>query len=315
MYGAWVLVLLAGLASGAGAQDGNILMPVHTIEERLAAGSFEILDRRGSRFEGDRTSRIALSYPDGTMLVAKWARSAPGGEAFNNVPRFELAAYEVQKLFLAEPEYVVPPTVPRVFPLDWYRELEPGAAATFPKTRSVLVVLQYWLFDVTGDGFWDPARFAADSVYARHFANFNILTHLVFHADENVGNYLISRTASNPRVFSVDNGVAFSSDASDRGHQWRRLRVERLPAATVARLRSLTREDVVRQLETLAEFRILEDGTLEATEPTQNIQPRRGVRRSGDRVQLGLTSREISGVWSRIERLLRDVDSGRVGTF
>lgn len=320
-------LLLAGLAvsaaaapvglapAGLAAQDVNVLLPTDSIEARLASGAFEILDRRGSRFEGDRTSRVALSYPDGVMLVTKWARSAPGGETFNNVPRYEMAAYEVQKLFLDESEFVVPPTVARAFTLDWYRELEPGASATFRNTKSVVVVLQYWLVNVTGTDFWDAARFEADTVYARHLANFNILTHLIFHGDENAGNYLISRAPDNPRVFSVDNGVAFSGDVSDRGHNWRRLRVDRLPATTVERLRSVTREELVRQLETVVEFRVLDDGTLEAVEPGPNLSPNRGVRRSGDRIQLGLTAREINGVWSRLERLLRDVDRGSTSVF
>ncbi len=320
-------LLMAGLAAaavgaagalapaGVAAQDVNVLLPTDTIEARLAAGPFEILDRRGSRFEGDRTSRVALSYPDGVMLVTKWARSAPGGETFNNNPRYELAAYEIQKLFLDESEYVVPPTVARAFPLDWYRELEPGATATFTGTQSVMVVLQYWLVNVTGTDFWDEDRFQADTLYARHLANFNILTHLIFHGDQNAGNYLISRSPENPRVFSVDNGLAFSGEVSDRGHHWRRLRVDRLPASTVERLRGMTREELVRRLETVAEFRVLDDGTLEAVEPGPNLQPRRGVRRSEDRIQLGLTAREINGVWRRLEGLLRDVDRGDTGVF
>ena len=45
-------------------------------------------------------------------------------------------------------------------------------------------------------------------------ANFNVFTYLVSHNDENEGNYLISGVEDNPRVFSVDNGLAFDNIGS-----------------------------------------------------------------------------------------------------
>lgn len=311
--------LLAPLASGVEAQDSNVILPVDSIERLLMHEPFEVVDRRPSRgLEGERTDRTALTFADGTMLVAKWARGPAGGDAFNNNPRFERAAYELQKLFLDESEYVVPPTVARTFPLSYYAALDPGdddGAPTFRDTRSALVVLQYWLFNVTDEDFWDRRRFDSDSLYARHFGNFNLFTYLVHHGDQNQGNFLISTARESPRVFSVDNGVSFSSRESDRGYRWRRLRVDRLPAATVERLRSLTAEDLVRQLEILDEFRVLPDGTLERSEPTTNLDPGLGIRRSGDRLQLGLTRREIADVWDRISRIVSDVDRGRREVF
>lgn len=312
-------LLLAVLAPGVGAQDANILLHADSIEWHLARDSMSVVDRRASRgMPGERTSRTGLAFPNGTMLLVKWARAAPGGEAFNNVPRFELAAYEFQKLFLEEPEYVVPPTVARAFPLSHYRQLDPDDrddTPTFRGTGSVLVVLQYWLYNVTPDGFWDPDRFEADSVYARHFANFNILTNLVRHGDENEGNFLISTVPDNPRVFSVDNGVAFSSRESDRGYRWRWLRVNRLPATTVERLRALTLDDLTGRLETVAEFAIGADGLLEPVARTASLDPGLGIRQKDDRIQLGLTRREIQGVWRRVRDLLDQVDSGKIEVF
>ena len=313
-----VLVLLAAVAAAdAGAQDANVLLPVDSIEELLARESFEIIDRRGSRFQGDRTNRVTFSFPGGAVLAAKWARAARGGEEVNNSPRFELAAYEVQKLFLDAADYVVPPTVARAFPVDVYQQHDPGPAVgpTFRGTGSVLVVLQYWLFNVTGDDYWDPDRFASDTAYARHFGNFNVLTYLVRHVDENAGNYLISTEGSSPRVFAVDNGMAFSSDESDRGYSWRELKVDRLPRSTVERLRAITHQELARRLGTVAEFRIRGDGTLETVEPGENLRPGRGVRRSGDRIQLGLTGREIDAVWRRLGRLIARADDGDVVLF
>jgi hypothetical protein len=297
------------------AQDTNLFFRVAEIERRLRSDEFDFEDRQGSRFAGDRTQRVTLVYaPDSARIRVKWAKAAVGGEVYNNVPRYEVAAYELQKLFLDEPEYVVPPTVLRVFPLAWYHTLDPSAAPTFARAGSVLVALQYWLWNVTSRDVLDLARFDRDVRYARHMANANVLTHLIDHKDANTGNLLISSDSANPRIFVVDNGVAFRSQPSDRGMYWRQLRVPRVPRATVDRLRAISAADLERALGVLAHYEI-RDGQLTAAEPTGNLSPRRGVRQSGSQVQLGLTSGEIGDVHRRIQRLIQRVDAGTVQTF
>ncbi len=311
---------LAGLALlvpvvGA-AQDANILLPIDTLEQRLAYGAFEVIDARPSRgLPDERTLRAALSFDDGSMLVVKWAPAPSGGEVFNNSPRYEVGAYQFQKLFLEPHEYVVPPTVVRAFTEVWHTENIREEEPTMWNTKSVVVVLQYWLFNVTDDDFWSEDRFAADTAYARNFGNFNILTHLIRHNDQNQGNFLVSTAPDHPRVFSVDNGLAFNTEESDQGARWRRLVVDRLPAGTIDRLRALTEDDLTRQLATLAQFRIQADGTLvrEAAGPPINAD--RGIRRDDDVVQMGLTRREIRGVWDRIRRLVGEVDDGDIQVF
>ena len=310
--GAVLVTAALTVPADAVAQDSNILAPPDTIEQRLRGQDFEILDRRGSRFEGDRTSRVALDFGDGNMLVAKWAPAPEDGDEFNNSPRYEVGAYVTQKLFLAPHEYVVPPTVLRAFDLDWYRELNPDADPTLDDTESVLVVLQYWLFNIAGDDFWHPDRLETDTAYARAMGNFNAFTYIVSHNDENIGNYLISASESNPRIFSVDNGLAFESEVSDQGAAWRRFRVDAIAAETVERLRALTEEGVRRQLETLAQFRIEPDGTLTRMPSQPAINSRIGVRQRDGIVQFGLTSREIDGVWRRIRQILDWVDDGDI---
>ena len=316
---ALVVLLFAAPSARAEAQGANVLFPVDSIEQRLSEGSFRVIDRRESRgISGERTSRTALSFSDGLLLVVKWARAPRGGEEFNNSPQYELAAYEVQKLFLGEDDYVVPPTVVRAFPIEEYKALDagdPDVHPTFRGTRSILAVLQYWLLSVTPENIWDSERYRTDGEYARHLGDFNVLTYLIRHSDSNTGNYLISTNPNAPRVFSVDNGIAFSSRESNRGMEWRRIRVDSVPAETVQRLRSLTREDVTRALETVAEFRVLPDSTLERVAPTPSFDGGRGVRRSGDRIQLGLTHSEIGALWRRIGQLLRLVDTGRIGVI
>jgi hypothetical protein len=255
-----------------------------------------------------------MQFSSAQVLVAKWAPAARGGSAFNNEPRYEAAAYELQKLFLPEDEWVVPPTLLRAFPSDYLDEYFPNAPRTFDDASSVVVAVQYWLLNVQSDDFWDEERFEADSVYARYLGNMNVLTHLIDHRDANTGNFLISSITQRPRVFSVDNGVAFRSQRSDRGYAWRNLRVERLPHATVARLRTVTEEDLTRALGVIAEFEIV-DGLLVARAPTVNLDEGRGVRERDGVFQFGLTRAEIRDVGNRIAGLLKRVDEGKVTLF
>lgn len=310
----FLLLAFIAVSRSAVAQDVNIAYPIPAIEQYLKNDAFNLLDLRGSRRSDDRTSRATLSFPDSIIVIAKWAKAPAGvGEVFNNVPRYEVAAYEIQKLFLPYDEYVVPPTVMRTFDLEWYRGLDPGTLATFPGTRSVLVVLQYWLANVSPASTFDRRRFDQDTAYARNVANLNVLTYLIRHSDANAGNILISTESLNPRLFAVDNGVAFEAQASDRGTEWRELRVNRIPAATVERLKAITRESLERTLSVVAEFEIM-DGRMVAAAPTQSIGSR-GIRQNSQRVQLGLTRGEIDGVWNRLTSLLRRVEQGRIRTF
>jgi hypothetical protein len=298
-------LLLSTAAPPAAAQDLNFTLPVQVLEQKLRSEPFTILDWRGARRPEDRTQRIALTFEDSATILAQWATAPSNGGTFNNQPRFELAAYEIQKLFLDEGEYVVPPTTIRAFPLEFVREYVPGVKPTFQEApASVVAALQYWLTGVRPDNFWNPARARSDTVYARHIGNLNILTYLINHNDSNVGNFLISESEESPRVFAVDNGVAFSSQPSNRGSVWRELNVTRLPRHTVERLRTLKRADLERVLGVLVEFRI-EDGHLVPVEPGANMSAGRGVRRSADRIQFGLTSQEIRQIDQRLHDLLR----------
>lgn len=312
MLSALVLLLLS--PAGVLAQGGNFLMPVDRIEALLRDSSFQVIDARGSRAQGDRTTRVGMQFGEETILVAKWAPAVRGGSAFNNEPRYEAAAYELQKLFLGPDEYVVPPTLLRALPTAFVRQYDDRVQSTFSDAESVVVLMQYWLSSVTQDDFWDEQRFRDDSLYARNLANMNILTHLIDHRDANVGNFLISTVPSSPRVYAVDNGVAFRSQRSDRGTVWRNLRIDRLPHATVERLRTITEEDLTRVLGVIVEFET-RDGLLLAREPGENLNDGRGVRNRDGVFQLGLTRGEIGDVANRIRRLLERVDQGRIQTF
>jgi hypothetical protein len=314
-----VAVLLVHAPTAAAAdQDTNVQFQVASIEARLRQEPLRVLDMEQARplIDGDRSARVRLAGANGeeAVISAKWKPVGRYAQGFNNEPRYDLAAYALQKLFLDEAEYVVPPVVLRAMPLDEYRTLRTASEPTLRGTSAVLFVLSYWVENVTNRDPWDAGRFTRDTLYARHWANVNILTHIIDHKDSNVGNLLISTDPFNPRVFAVDNDVAFRSQASDVGTEWRRLHVNRLPAHTVERLRTITPAALEEALAVLAEFSIV-DGGLVPAEPGANLNPGRGVRQDAARVQVGLTSAEIRDVERRIANLLRDVDRGRITTF
>ncbi len=308
-------VLGLGALRPAGAQDTNITLAPDSVERLLAYGAFRLPDALvGTRFAKDRTQRVPLLFPGGTAVLVKWAEAPKGGQEFNNDPRYEIAAYELQKLFLDPLDYVVPPTVPRMLPVAWYRTVREDARPTFDEGASVLVVLQYWLWDVTDDSVFDPQRLRTDSVYARHWGDVNLLTYLIAHKDQNKGNLMISKDAHNPRVFAVDNGVAFRSPESDRGDRWSHLQVERFPHHTVDRLRALTRDELQKALGVLAQFELRGDSLVRVA-PGKNLEPRAGIRTEGGEVQIGLTQGEVDDVWWRLQDFLDRVRRGRLTVF
>jgi hypothetical protein len=307
------------LAAQGAAGDGeaafpNYVLPPAELEARLADDPFQIVGMRDNRWQGDRTQQTDIRFPDGLQIRVKWAKAPPGGFAINNQPRYELAAYEFQKLLYDAPDRVVPPTVIRELPLRAYRQLDPEMGPTFEGTASVLVAVQYWLQDVDAEEAVDTARLETDPTYARRMGYLNLFTHLIRHVDSNPGNVLIS-TVDPPRLFAVDNGVAFRSPVSPRGTLWRDLHVRRVPATAVARLRSLTRAELNDALYVVAQFRVGDDGRLEPVAATAKLDENRGVPRQGDVIQFGLTNLEVDGIWARIQAVLDRVDAGDLETF
>lgn len=308
-----VALALTGGAAGVVAQEQNFRLPAAEIERRLAGEPFQITGMADNRWQGDRTQRTTLRFRDGTVLPVKWARSAEGGFDLNNQPRYELAAYRLQSLFLDPDDRVVPPTVLRVMPLRVYRQLDPELGPTFEGTTSVLVVLQYWLEDVTALEAPDPGRLE-DPEYARRLAHLNLLTYLIRHADSNTGNVLVS-TVGEPRMYAVDNGVAFNSPDSPRGTLWKDLHIDRIPAVALERLRRLDRATLDSTLAVVAQLRVGPDGQLVPEEPGPKRNPNRGVEMADGVVQLGLTNRELNDVWTRLRELIRRADAGEITTY
>jgi hypothetical protein len=308
--------LLCALAATAIAQDANITQPIADLERLLAAEPLVITHAEISRpkAKGDITLKADISFGGAPPLRVKLRKAEPGAEAFNNVPRYDLAAYELQKLFIPASEYVVPPTALRMVPRADFAKYQPDVARTFSNADQVLGVVQYWLQDilVIADVF-NAERFAADPIYARHIGQLNVLTHLIQHRDSNAGNFLIGKAATGPRVFSIDHGVAFASIDSDRGEAWKDIRVTRLPADTVEQLRAITLPVLEQKLGVLAQWR-LEGDRYVAVPLGPNLSVHRGVRREGKDLQMGLTRSEIQAVNRLLGRLLQRIDAGEITT-
>jgi len=307
---------LAALAP-AGAQDVNLPIAVAELEQMLQQEPVRIVNAEISRpkAKGDITLKADVSFGDRPPLKVKLRKSEPGAESFNNVPRYDLAAYELQKLFIDPAEYVVPPTSLRMIPLDDFRRYSPDVEPTFRGASEVLGVLQVWLSEVkVVADVLDPALFESDTVYARHIGQLNIFTFLIEHGDSNVGNFLISKAGEGPRVFSIDNGVAFASGESDRGKLWQKLRVKRLPADTVSRLRGVTEAELHERLGVLAQWQ-LQGGRYVPMPLGENLAPNRGVRQKDGVLQMGLKRSEVAAVWRQRVRLLQEVDAGRIATY
>jgi hypothetical protein len=313
----FLALLLLGLGAAASAQDTNIPLPVAELERMLAEDPMQIMsaDKSRPKAPGDITSKADVSFGGQAPFRVKLRRSEPGADGFNNVPRYDLAAYAIQRLLMDPNEYVVPPTALRMVAVEEYKRYyhDPDAVKpTFRGADEVLCVVQYWLQNVTNPpDILDRKRFDADPVYARHIGQLNVFTFLIEHRDSNQGNFLISKAEKGPRVFSIDHGVAFASLDSDRGTDWLELRVDRLPKDTIERLRELDKDRLTRALGVLAQWE-LRDGHYVSVKPGENTAPTRGVRIKDGVVQMGLTREEIAGVEKQVKRLLRQVDRGRI---
>jgi len=309
--------MLIAFACASQAQDANLGFAVAELERMLSQDPFTIVSAEISRpkARGDITLKAEVSFDGRPPIRVKLRKAEPGADEFNNQPRYDLAAYRLQALFLDPAEYVVPPTAVRFLPLEEFDKYSPGVKRTFSGADEALAVLQYWLQEVKviADVYL-PALYATDPVYARCLGQMNVLTFLIEHGDSNVGNFLISKSETGPRVFSVDNGVAFAAGESDRGRKWAEMRVDSLPAATVERLRALTFEDLQKQLAVVAQW-TLEDGHFVPAQFSDSLSTGRGVRRAGKILQMGLTKREIERVWRNRERLLDMVDDGELKTY
>lgn len=285
-----------------------------TTLDRLQNDEFEIasVDAAGGGVMGARKLRLVFTK-DAFTIDVKWKAAPAGGDGWNNSPRREVGAYAVQALFLDPDSYPVPPVAARGIPLDAYRVVDAEPEPNIEGTRCVFGAMAAWLENVSQpERAFDPERFSADPRYAFHFANLNLLAYLIAHRDARANNFLMPKDPSNPRVFAIDNGIAFGG-VFYNFFTWHFdvIRTLGLPKQSIDRLRRVSRE-TLSGLGVLGELRADSDGVLRSVTPGENLGPETGTRVAPGRVQFGLTVGEIDAIATRLQELLARIDAGEL---
>ncbi|MFQ5416136.1 MAG: hypothetical protein ACE5FL_03700 [Myxococcota bacterium] len=313
----------AALCADASLEVDDFCMPAEWLDDLLRAEQFEVVAVEVAPSGFSRPKKLHLRIPgdrggESVVIAIKWKPAPRGGEGFNNHPRKELAAYEFQQLFLDPDEYVIPPTTVFCIPVTRHRAEISDEPPTFPGTRCVLGLAAYWLQNVTSEGARDLERFERDPAFRASLAKLNLLTHLIDQRDSRTANFLRSTDPDRPRLFSIDNGLAFGGFKNPftlMGFiaDWAEIHVPALPRRSVERLRALTRSDLDR-LAVVAQFE-RRDGMLVRVAAGAPRFRDRGVRVEGSTIQLGLTRREIDRIHERLRLLLERVDRGGIELF
>jgi hypothetical protein len=301
-------------------EDG-FCMPGPEFERYMREGSIRFLDGKATAagISGAMKMLIELTHPDveqPMVFNVKWKPAPTSWAGVNNSPRKEIAAYQVQKLLLPTAEWVVPPTVMRCVPTA------PGVAL-FPERAGgeelpcVWGMLSYWLNHLEGPGQIDWDRYEADLDYRRAISNLNMFMFLISHRDAHDKNWLLTTGPVDRRAVSVDNGISFSGISNPRVHtDWNGLMVPSVPIGMVERLRTVSDGDlgellvVGRWLKTETSFVNQGDDGLY----TEALHGTTWTASTGE-LEHGLRVGELAGLRRRIVKLLRAVDSGRMGTY
>lgn len=247
---------------------------------------------------------------DGAPLTVKWKPVRDEGcDSFNNTPRKEIAAFQVQRWFLDPQDYTVPPVRMHCLPVEEVQRFDEGAEPQVDGTDCVLGAVSLWLDDLTvPEELWTPRRFYRDPVYAWHMANLNLFTYVVRHRDGAPPNLPVSADPDNPRVYAIDNGMSFGGAIHNIfAKNWDELEVPALRAEAIERLRAVGEQEI----EALSEVTLLvKRGDTIVEVPTGTEVPEGTWSRS-----LGLDDRERGAITTRIEELLQRVDAGEIRTF
>jgi hypothetical protein len=288
-----------------------------TIYQRAMAGKLH-----GKEVErtahGTTGALVLVNYDEVSGKEIKWKfkKNVPGWvDSFNTSPRKELAAYEIQKLFLNPEDYVVPTALAFCVPRERY--LKAGyAAATLEGTDCVLGLASTWMVDVTiPDTLYDESRFLEDPTYAYFMSNFNLLTYLIQHRDARLGQFLVAKDDKRRQVFSIDNGISFGFwPYNFLITQWDEIHLPALRQDSIDRLRKIQRQDLD-FLGVIAQLELDDNGILQPKPVGENLDPKVGAKYKDGTVQYGLSKSEIDDLWERIQTLIAEVDSDKIQVF
>lgn len=309
----WPVSSPAELCDDSSLGEKDLCMPATRIEGWLKSDELVVTDAARSPSGLTAPYKIRLRTPDGRTFAAKFKRAPDDLDAFNNSPRREVAAYELQKLFLDPDEYVVPPTVVTCLPVEKLRRTMPGLKP-HEGVSCAVGVLAYWVEGLSDERVLDEADFNRNPDYRDNLGKLNALTVLIGHQDSIGDNVYRAKDPRRPRLFSVDNGLAFGAMGDNPirffSSAWSNVRVNVLPGKLVERLKriepaSLERLRVVVQLEKKGSSYV-------SVPPTTPLPGNEGVQRKGQTIQLGLTPEEITNVNLRLVKLLGQVGEGQV---
>ncbi len=294
----------------------NWPMAPSVLDLKLAFDDFRIVEVKSAGAGVTGAARFVVQFADGQTLKVKWKRFPTKTlDGWNNSPRKELAAYVIQRWLFDEKDYVVPTPVPRCIPLDVYAVVDARADPSVPGTSCVLGLFAVWMNDVAVVDDLDEdieRRVEEHPHFGEHLSDVNLVTYLIDHRDGREGNFLISTDPDDPRIFAIDNGISFEGFPWNFFvPNWNVIRVPWLRADPIARLRALPTEEVDR-LATLFDMHADADGIFRIARGTAPLDPKKGARITRDKIQLGLTTKEIAALRERIGDLLAGVDAGTI---
>ena len=281
----------------------------HVVRERKSAGA----GTTGAMKEQVYFPELGRDVP---FKVKKIPRRLDG---INNAPRKELAAYNIQFLFLDPEDFVVPTTMVYCAPLAQWHEGDKDRKqhkTNLKGANCMFIVAALWLKDLrVPEVLYDEARFLKDPTYAYYLSNLNLFTYLVKHQDARRGNFLTSTDDTRRQVFTIDNGSTFNQPLHNFFvPNWNLIRVAALRQDSIDRLRKLKRGDLDPLL-VVAQVAFEEDGSVVQVKPGASLDDSKGAVREGDTIQFGLTKKEIDDVWDRIQKLIAQVDDGSLPVF
>lgn len=303
----------------------HLPLPPQALEDKLQYEPFTIIEAHSNAHGSTSSMNLMIQFNDCSVMKVKWRAAPPKGDAYNNNPRKELAAYAIQKLFLDPQDYMVPVTVAVCIPYEEIAKIGSRATPQIDGASCVIGTLSSWLKNVKGiDHVIDKERFERSVAgedgggHARSFAHLNLFTYLISHRDGRKSNFLVSDHPQSHSLFAVDNGLSFSGLGNPFPWvpRWAKLKVDKLPQATMIRLRSLQSDRLYRHLETVAEFSIAPDGTVRPmADFSENIDPQEGVRLNSHALQFGLRQEEIEHIEQRMQKLFKRLDTNEIQLF
>lgn len=298
----WPVSTPAQLCADRKLERDDFCMPVDRLERWMSAPDLRVTHVATAAQGISAPRKLRIVTPEGIAFSVKFKPVPADLDNLNNSPRRELAAYEIQKLFLDEDDYVVPPTMLRCLPIAGpLTDLEP-----FDGSGCALGVMAYWVENVGDEEVVSEEEWEEDPTYRDALGKLNVFTVLIGHQDDMGANFVRSLDDDRPRLLSIDNGLSLGAMGVNPFQiftsGWSSVKVVSIPSETAQRLQQLTAKDfdalgVVAQLRREGDLWV----SVEPLDPP--FDPAEGVRRREGNIQLGLTAEEITGVHTRAVEL------------